>query len=107
MPEIPEGAKKPQDHKTKSKKPKKSKSNVFTFEFRGETYPIDTDVRDDWELAEAFSDNRIPEALRMLLGTRQYEQVKKNLADKSGRTKATDMSEFASKLFEELSDLKD
>ena len=91
MPEIPEGAKTPADHK--AKKPKKKPK---THEFRGETYTlVDPEIMDDVDVLEAFDNQQITTALRLIFGEREYQRLKRNLADpETGRTKASDIGEF-------------
>lgn len=102
MPEIPEGAKRPQDRK-KKKKPKKPRE---TIEFRGETYTLQTaEIRDDQDVIEAVDSQRYSIALRLILGEREYARLKSNLADKKGRTKASDVFGFFKKLIEDQQDL--
>ncbi len=106
MPEIPEGAKKPQDHKTKSKKPKKPKKGPIELEFRGHTYTLPAEIGDDVEIAEAFQEGRPLSALKIIMGERQYLTMKQNLAGKKGVTKASDVAEFANAVLERYDDLK-
>ncbi|UBH06478.1 hypothetical protein K8P10_001989 [Leucobacter sp. Psy1] len=102
MPEIPEGAKTPTDHK-KKKKPKKE---AMRHEWKGETYTlVSPEILDDADVLEAFDNRQVSVALRLLLGEKEYARLKRNLAD-DGRTKASDLAEFFTSLAEEIPDVK-
>ncbi|HCG55327.1 MULTISPECIES: hypothetical protein [Brevibacterium] len=96
MPDVPAGAKKPQDHKPKS-------ADKFELEFEGESYTITKEaLLDDLEVAEYLAEDRTaPLALRQILGTEDYARFKNSVRDKkTGRASAEKAGEFLDKMFE-------
>lgn len=100
MPDVPAGAKKPQDHKPK-------KQDKFDIEFDGEKYTIQAEaVTDDLEVAEYLAEDRTAIlALRQILGAEQYEKFKNSARDKkTGRISAEKGGELIDKIFTEAED---
>jgi len=102
MPEVPAGAKKPQDHKA-AKAEAIDPDEPIEFEWRGQNYTIDPAFRDDVEILEDTEDEKYVNALRRVLGAEAWDEWKDANRDKdTGRVKATLAEEFMTDLFEVL-----
>lgn len=94
------GAKTPQDRQTASND---VENTIQEFDWRGHTYEIDSDDIDDVEFIEALQTN-LPQALRILLGRDQHNELMQQLKDTDpkgkGRARMSEMREF----FEDLNE---
>lgn len=113
MPEIPEGAKKPEDKKPAAEVIADETPEVVEpveFEWEGATYIVDGDFADDLELLEILGDlgddenriNLIPKAMRSVLGDEGWDAWKRANRGANGRVKLTDALPFVKALFKEL-----
>ncbi len=95
MPEIPAGAKKPTDRKSK-------KSDTVSFEFEGETYRFSKDSFDDLEFLELIQDDKQLIAFRKMLGVQQWEKFKNSVRTSDGRVPSDKSEEFFNLIQEQI-----
>lgn len=97
MPDVPAGAKKPQDHKSKA-------SEVAEFDFAGEHYVVEKDALEDLNFVELMQDEKVYPAWRLALGDKDWARFKESVADKkTGRISKKVQEDF----FETLGDAVD
>ncbi|EYT56026.1 hypothetical protein H490_0103895 [Leucobacter sp. UCD-THU] len=95
MPEIPAGAKQPQDRKKKLKKNQ--------YEWRGRVYDIDENGLDDLDVIEALDNQQMTFVARQLLGVDQYQTLREHIVEETGRASGKVFGEFIKGLLEHLS----
>lgn len=82
-----------------------SRSKYYNVTVDGISLRIPKDVIDDIEVVELLSDVQdgnifsFAKLARRMFGEEGYQKVKDSLADKDGRTRVTDMSDFLIKVF--------
>lgn len=106
MPEIPADAKRPQDHKAAKAEAEAATPDGVEeptiFEWRGQTYSIDPEMKDDVEILEDFEDGHNVRALRRVLGQKQWDEFKNANRGPNGRVKSSLTDEFLTELLEVL-----
>ena len=90
MPEIPKGAKKPQDRAAKAE----ARAKFIEFDHDGIHYVIDRDNADNIELMEFVEDEQYFKAIRGYLGTDQWNKFKDTHRDEQGRVSADAFEPF-------------
>jgi hypothetical protein len=101
MPEIPEGAKQPQDYKA-AQAEAVDPDALILFTHEGVEYIIDPAFRDDVEILEDIEEEREVKAVRRIIGDDQWDEWKEAHRGENGRVKVTDATPFIKALFEEL-----
>ena len=95
MPEIPKGAKKPQDRAAKAE----AKGDDLVITYNGAEYVIERAVVDDVEFFELVADMDakpyiLTKIVQMLLGAKQYEAFKNANRDDAGRVSIDHLAAF-------------
>ena len=95
MPDIPKGAKKPQDHAAKAE----AKSEDLTVTYNGIDYTIDRAIVDDVEFFELIGEMEekpflLTRVVKMLLGEKQYGEFKDANRDDAGRVSIDHLAKF-------------
>lgn len=75
MPNVPAGAKKPEDHKPKA-------ADKFEFDFEDEHYVVEKDAIQDLEFVELMQDDKTMPAWRLALGVKNWQRFKDSVRDK-------------------------
>lgn len=98
MPDVPAGAKKPQDHKSKA-------SDTAEFDFAGEHYVVEKDAIEDLNFVELMQDDKVYPAWRLALGDEAWNRFKASVADrKTGRISKERQEAFFDALGEAVED---
>lgn len=100
MPEIPKGAKVPQDRKLAQVEVEGATAPPIEFTFDGITYLIESDFLDDLEVLEDVEMDRNIAVVSRLLGPRQWLEWKEKNRGKDGRIRASEAEPFLLALFE-------
>lgn len=101
MPEIPDGAKVPEDHKPKAE----DAPETVTVTVRGEEFTLSSDHFDDWELlddigrADDGDAGRAPMIMRKMLGD-QYSKAIEVIRGEDGRVRIEDGKNFLLELMQ-------
>lgn len=101
MPEIPDGAKRPEDHKSAQAEALDPNAPIV-FTYDDVDYEIDPDFRDDLEIIEDLQEGRELSAVQRILGAEQWRAWKEANRGANGRVKATVAQPFLEQLFKEL-----
>lgn len=101
MAAIPEGAKKPKDHKAAQAEATLPEGPI-EFDFREQHYVIDPGFRDDVEILEDIEDENMVRVVRRILGDKVWDQWKEANRGDNGRISVQIAKDFISELFEEL-----
>lgn len=75
MPNVPAGAKKPEDHKPKA-------DDKFEFDFEDEHYVVEKDAIEDLEFVELMQEEKAIPAWRLALGDKNWQRFKDSVRDK-------------------------
>lgn len=99
MPGVPEGAKKPADHKAAKAE---AESKPIEFDFDGEHYVIDRDNADNLELAEFVEEDKYILAIRGYIGRDQWAAWKNSHRDDAGRVRSDQFEPFLDAVMEAI-----
>lgn len=98
MPDVPAGAKKPQDHKPKA-------SDTAEFDFAGESYVVEKDAVEDLNFVELMQEGKTYPAWHLALGDEAWDRFRTSVADKkTGRISRKAQEDFFSALTEAVED---
>lgn len=98
MPNVPAGAKKPEDHKPKA-------ADKFEFDFEDEHYVVEKDALEDLNFIELMQDDKSVPAWRLALGEKNWQRFKDSVQDKkTGRVPKAKYDEFFENLQEAAED---
>lgn len=90
MPDVPEGAKIPQDHAAKTE----ARSQFIEFDYDERHYKVDRENANNIELFEFVEDEQYTKALRGFLGLDQWKQWKDSVRDSKGRVPSEQFEPF-------------
>lgn len=99
MPAIPQGAKKPADHKAAKAE---ALGEPVVFEYEGTRYEIDRENADNLELMEFGEDGKYISAIRGYIGADQWSKWKDAHRDEKGRVKADLFEPFLDAVMEAI-----
>lgn len=108
MPEIPDGAIVPADHKAKKSKAARDAAKAeaagqpITFIYQDVRYDIDRENANDLELTEFAEDGKYLSAIRGYLGRDQWSKWKDANRDDKGRVDATHFEPFLNAVMEAI-----